>query len=145
MRQVERSALVPFSAGLMFDLVNDVARYPEFLPWCTGSEVLAESPHEMIARIEIGGVGFRQQFTTRNQLRRPDSMSLSLIDGPFRVLEGSWRFTQLGDAGCKVALSLQFEVKGGLMNLALEKLFDGAAERLVDAFCDRAMASYGVH
>lgn len=127
----------------MFDLVNDVARYPEFLPWCTSGEVLSGSSDEITARLEISGVGIRQQFTTRNHLRRPYSMSLSLVDGPFRSLEGAWQFTQLGESGCKVALSLEFEVSSGLMNLALEKLFDAAAERLVDAFCDRAAECYG--
>ena len=86
MKQVARSALLPYSAEQMYDLVNDVGSYAEFLPWCESSDILEESDTQMTARLTISRAGVSQQFTTRNQLQRPVSIQLGLVDGPFTSL-----------------------------------------------------------
>ncbi len=143
MRRVERSALMPYPADAMFTVVNDVASYPGFLPWCTGSEVLSESPQEVIARLDLAGAGIRKSFTTRNRLQRPDSISMSLVEGPFSSLDGQWRFIQMGDTGSKIEMVLVFDMDNRMMNFAFSRVFDAAARKMVEAFCRRADHLYG--
>ena len=143
MRRIERSALIPYSAETMFDLVNDVESYPAFLPWCRDSELLQCSALEVVARLELSGGGLRKSFTTRNTLRRPERIDLTLVQGPFRSLDGTWRFTRLNDNASKIELTLRFDVDNRGLNLALSKVFDAAADKLVDAFCERAAALHG--
>ena len=102
MKQVTRSALLPYSAEQMFDVVNDVANYAMFLPWCSASEVLSQSETEMVARLTISRGSLAQQFTTRNELERPGAINLHLVDGPFTTLEGRWRFYSLGEDGAQI-------------------------------------------
>jgi len=140
---IHRSALVPLPATTLFTIVDDVARYPEFLPWCTGAAILEERAGELIAELELAGRGFRERFTTRN-LRFPHNrIELQLVAGPFRSFLGAWTFTRLGaDEGCKVALALEFELAGAraLLGSAFGSVFVKAADRMVDAFCARARA-----
>lgn len=143
MKRVERSALLPLSAEQVFDVVNDVAAYPDFLPWCDQSRVLEASATEMQAQLTIAKGAIRQNFTTLNRLSRPERIDISLIEGPFSSLEGSWRFTALGEGGCKVELKLSFDFDSRLANLALGKVFEQAADTLVDAFSQRARAVCG--
>ena len=142
MKQVERSALLPHSAAQMFNVVNDVAAYADFLPWCDSSEVLATTDSDMTARLVIVKGGVKQSFTTRNVFESPARIELHLIDGPFTRLDGSWRFTPLGQDGCKVEMSLRFDFNSKLANLALGKVFEVAADTMVDAFCERADRIY---
>ena len=143
MKQVERSALVPYSAEQMFSVVNDVKAYADFLPWCDQSEVLEENDAEMVARLSIARSGIRQSFTTRNRLNCPTGIDIRLIDGPFSRLQGSWRFDPLGHEGCKVIMRLSFGFDNKLINLAVSKVFETAADNMVDAFCARADSLYG--
>lgn len=143
MKRVSRSALLPFSAEQMFDLVNDVAAYPEFLPWCSDSRVIESSPTEMLASLTISKAGLSHSFSTRNQLQRPELIRLVLVDGPFSSLEGNWRFSQLGDDGCKAEMGLAFDFNSVVLNATLGKAFSHAADTMVDAFCDRARQVYG--
>lgn len=143
MRQVTRSALLAYSAEQMFDVVNDVARYQEFLPWCSSSEVLSSSETHMVARLTIAKGSLSQQFTTRNELERPFSIHLHLVDGPFSTLEGRWHFQPLGDDGCKIEMVLNFEMSSRMLGAILARVFDQATDTLVDAFCARAAAIYG--
>lgn len=143
MKTVSRNALLPYSAEQMFDLVNDVSSYPLFLPWCAESEVLSDSPDEMTARLCLAKAGLQQHFVTRNRLRRPEEIELQLVDGPFSTLEGRWRFIQLGTDGSKTELDLRFDFNSGLLNLTLGKVFEQAADTLVEAFCARAVQVYG--
>ena len=145
---IHRSALVPLPASALFTIVDDVARYPEFLPWCAGAEVLEQREGELVAELELAGRGIRERFTTRN-LRFPhDRIELQLVSGPFRRFVGVWTFTRLGadglpgDAGCKVELALDFELAGAraLLGSAFGGIFVKAADRMVDAFCVRARA-----
>ncbi len=143
MKQVERSALLPYTARQMFDVVNDVAAYSEFLPWCAESVVLSESAEEMTARLVIARGVIRQGFITRNKVRPPNRIDMYLVDGPFTVFEGHWQFESLGDAGCRTAMQLRFGFNSRLANLALGRVFERAADTLVDAFYGRAGCLYG--
>lgn len=143
MREVARSALMPYSAAQMFDVVNDVASYPVFLPWCVASEVLESSSSVVIARLDLAKGRIKQSFITRNELVAPQCISMSLVEGPFSMLKGEWRFSQLGEDGCKIEMNLRFDFDNRLMNVTLGKVFSVAANNLVDAFCERADVLYG--
>lgn len=143
MTTIERSALVPYTADQMFDVVEHVAAYPDFLPWCSRANVLEQSREHQVAELELSRAGMMQRFTTRNTLERPGRITLALVRGPFRRLTGEWRFTPLGNMGCKVELMLTFEMDGQLMKMALGQLWAMAADRMVDAFCVRAESLYG--
>lgn len=140
---VEKSALVPFSDQQMFDLVKDVARYPEFLPWCSGAELLSDDGHRVCGRIEVARIGIRQAFSTCNEYEAPHRMSIELVEGPFKSLHGNWEFIALRENACKVVLHLEFEFSGHLINAAFGKVFQQIANTLVDSFCKRAKEVYG--
>ena len=137
-RQVHRSALVPHSAERMYELVNDVAAYPEFLPWCRGAEVLESTPELMRARLELVRAGLAKRFTTINTLDAGRSIAIALESGPFETLAGCWTFEPIGAAGCKVTLDIEFSFEGYLLDLALGPLLEGIFASLLDAFVKRA-------
>lgn len=143
MTEIRRTALVPWSPEQMFALVCDVDSYRKFLPWCANSELVSESETEIVGRLEIAKGGIRRAMTTRNRIEPPGKMYIELIEGPFSEFSGLWTFEALGDDGCKVSLRLEFETDNRLMGYALGKVFNAAADRLVDAFCDRADNVYG--
>lgn len=140
--QIDKSALVMHSAERMFHIVNDVARYPEFLPWCAGTEIHQQTDSEVMASIEIAKGGVRHRLTTRNQLLVPAGIEMTLVDGPFRDLAGRWHFQPLDANACKVILSLQFEFSGSLARMTFGTVFSQAANTMVDAFCRRADEVY---
>ena len=143
MATIERSALVPFSAERMFALVNDVRRYPEFVPWCAGAEVLAETDALIEASLRLKRGGVEHRFTTRNTLTPFTAMRLELVDGPFSTFTGDWTFKALGEEACKIGLTLTFQYRGRLATAALGALLSSSADTLVEAFCQRAKALYG--
>ena len=143
MATLERSALVPFSAERMFALVNDVRRYPEFVPWCAGAEVLAETDALIEASLRLKRGGVEHRFTTRNSLTPFTAMRLELVDGPFTTFTGDWTFKALGEDACKIGLTLTFQYRGRLATAALGALLSSSADTLVEAFCQRAKALYG--
>jgi len=143
MTQVDRSALVLHSAEQMFDLVDGVERYAEFLPGCVRTEVISRTDDELVATLHLAKGGLKYQFSTRNQLERPGRMTLQLEEGPFSSLQGEWRFVPLSDEACKVVLHLEFEIGGKLTALAVGKLFEQVASNMVDAFVSRADQVYG--
>lgn len=143
MTTVQRSAIVPFPAAAMFELVNDVAAYPRRFAWCEASEVIEASDEHMVARLDLRIRGLRLAFTTRNLLEPPERIALSLVEGPFRDFGGGWHFQPLGAEACKVALSLHFETAGKLVGSALAAGFRGLADHLVDDFCREARRQHG--
>ncbi len=143
MPHVERSVYVHYSAEQMFDLVEDVESYPQFLPWCEGSQVVAAHAGGVDASIDIAYRGIRARFTTRNQHRYPQQIRLELIEGPFRSLTGHWNFVALRAGACKVQLSLDYEFIGGLLGHAIAPVFDAIANSMVDSFAQRAEQLYG--
>ncbi len=141
MKHVIRSILVPHSAAKMYALVNDVTAYPKFLPWCGGSETLEHTDTHMKARVDISYLGVRQSFTTSNTLDADRQIDLTLVSGPFSKLTGQWRFTQLGDAGCKVEFELNYAFEG-VIGALVAPVFDRIAATFVDAFVKRAEQLY---
>ncbi len=143
MTQVDRSALVLHTAEQMFDLVNDVESYPQFLPWCSGTTLIESTETTMQASLKVAKAGLKYSFTTRNQLQRPGMIRIELVEGPFSSLSGLWTFKPLSDEACKVSLSLQFDFSGKLTSLAMGKVFNQMAATMVDAFVSRADQVYG--
>lgn len=127
----------------MYALVNDVARYPEFLPWCRGSKVLEQSPTEMRARLDLVKGRFSKSFTTRNYLTPDSAITMTLENGPFKRLEGRWKFMDLGAEGSKVELDMEFEFESGLLDLIAGPMFHDICNSLVDAFIKRATELHG--
>ncbi len=146
MKTVHKSVLIWYSAEEMFALVTDVARYPEFLPWCDRSAVLAQDDHGMKAEIGIAFGGIHQTFITRNAHVPGREVRLKLLDGPFSDLDGCWKFTPLGgneQRACKVELELQYGFKNAALSAVVGPVFDRIAGSLVDAFVKRAEQVYG--
>jgi ribosome-associated toxin RatA of RatAB toxin-antitoxin module len=143
MATVNKNALVPYSAGEMYALVNDVEAYSQFLPWCRSSEVIARGEDELQARIDIAHGSLHKSFVTRNRLQNNKMIEMRLVEGPFKHLEGYWRFAVLGDSACKVSLDLEFEFASKLIGFALGPIFNQITNSLVDAFCKRAVDVYG--
>lgn len=127
----------------MFDLVNDVDRYPEFLPWCRSAAVLSEGDDWRRARIEMAKGPLHRSFTTRNELEPGRRIRIRLEDGPFRKLSGDWHFDPLPGGGCRIGLDLEFEFAGTLLQRAFGPIFNQIASTLVDSFCRRARSLYG--
>ncbi len=140
---VDRSALVPYSAEQMYNLVNDIESYPQFLPWCRSSKILARSDEQVKATIEMVKGPMHRSFTTCNRLQEPQAIDMRLVNGPFRRLEGGWQFTHLQAGGCKVALRLEFEFANALLRLTIGPIFNRIADTMVDSFCQRARQIYG--
>ncbi|QLC73711.1 type II toxin-antitoxin system RatA family toxin [Pseudomonas sp. LPB0260] len=140
---IHRSALLPYPAQALYDLVNDVASYPQFLPWCSASEVLELSETHMRASLGVAKGALRQRFVTCNTLVAGQSIELNLEEGPFTQLQGRWEFKVLGEKACKISLDLTFDYAGPLVRATLGPLFNQAANTLVDAFCQRAKELYG--
>lgn len=142
---VERSVLVEYSANRMRSLVEDVAAYPQFLPWCSGADTVPIQPGLVEASIEINFRGIRQSFTTRNttELDAPvQRIHMNLVNGPFKSLSGDWQFQPLSSDACKVVLALQYEFSSRLLEKAIGPVFRHITDTLVDAFVQRARAIY---
>lgn len=143
MARISRSALVPFSAEQMFELVHDVDQYKLFLPWCTDSGVLEDGGESRTAYVTISRGGVSRSFTTRNTVLPDRTLKISLVEGPFRQLDGHWRFLPLDVDASKVSLELEFEFSNSLVKMAFGRIFEQLANRLVDSFVQRAQQVHG--
>ena len=142
-REIRRSALVTFSPEQMFDLVIDVERYPQFLPWVAGAQLHEKSERELLASIEMQRSGVRERFSTRNAFERPSFMTMQMVQGPFRLLEGRWSFAPIGTAGTRVELEMRFEFANPVISMLFGKAFEHSCNTLIDAFIARASETYG--
>ncbi|GAC1300493.1 MAG: type II toxin-antitoxin system RatA family toxin [Steroidobacteraceae bacterium] len=142
MQVVERSSLVTHTPAQMFALVNDVVRYPEFLPWCVGARVQDISALERIASLKIARSILQTEFTTRNILRADEGIHMQLMHGPFRDLTGEWRFEAIGTRGSRVHFRIEFEFKNRLTAAAFNAVFESLCGTIVDAFVLRAREIY---
>ncbi len=142
MTKIQRNALLRFPAPLMFDLVDDIESYPDFLPWCKSSEILLRREGLIEARLDIARSGIRKSFTTRNTFRGKDSIRMSLIEGPFDWLEGIWTFQPLREDASKISLDLEFEIPSRLADIAFGPVFGQICNTLVGAFSQRAKDLY---
>jgi ribosome-associated toxin RatA of RatAB toxin-antitoxin module len=143
MALVEKSMLVEYPAESMFSLVHDVERYPEFLPWCGGAEILSRDEQTVHAALLINYKGIKQRFSTRNRVEMPNLIEITLLEGPFRHLDGRWRFTPLGTQACKVEFALHYEFVNRLLEKLIGPVFTYIANSFIDAFVKRAEALYG--
>ncbi|MCG6868598.1 MAG: type II toxin-antitoxin system RatA family toxin [Gammaproteobacteria bacterium] len=143
MTTINRNALVPYTAADMFTLVNDLRAYPDFLPWCDEVKIHDESPDEIKATVHFSRRGLSAAFTTRNRLQINKMIEMRLLDGPFRHLQGFWRFEPVGDAGCKIRLDMEFEIANPVLRLTIGPLFKQIANSLMDAFIARARDVHG--
>jgi len=138
MREVNRSVLVEFTPGQIFALVDAVEDYPGFLPWCGGTTLHHRNPEITRATIQINYHGIRQSFTTENVKRAPHEMLIRLVEGPFRSLDGSWRFGDLAGRGCKIEFTLRYEFASRILEKLVGPVFQHIADTLVEAFVARA-------
>jgi ribosome-associated toxin RatA of RatAB toxin-antitoxin module len=156
-KTIQCSALVPHTPAQMFDLVNDIEAYPSYMSGCAGAKVLKRDDNSITARLDLEKAGLRQSFTTRNTLRapgstavdlgstvtHPGSITMELVEGPFRKLQGLWQFKPLANGGCQIEFRLEYEFANFLLGLAAGKLMAQLVNEQVDAVCRRAQALYG--
>jgi ribosome-associated toxin RatA of RatAB toxin-antitoxin module len=146
MKTVHKSVLIWYSPREMYDLVSDVARYPEFLPWCDKAQVLESVGDTVTAQVGIAFSGIHQTFTTRNLQQPGQAVHMELVDGPFSQLDGQWRFMPVGDGtqrACKIELDLRYGFSNAILGKLVGPVFDRIASTLVDAFVKRAEQVYG--
>jgi ribosome-associated toxin RatA of RatAB toxin-antitoxin module len=143
MTTIQKSALVPYTAEEMYALVADVEAYPAFLPWCGGARVLSREADTVVAVIEIAYGSLRQSFTTRNRSVPGEQLEMQLLDGPFRQLQGQWRFHALDPSASKISFHLEFEFSNKLIGFAVGPAFSAIGNTMVDSFRQRAEAVYG--
>jgi len=137
MKKISRSALVEHSARRLYEIVEDIEAYPRFLPWCLEARARREGGATQ-ATLTVGIGGLRQSFTTRNENRPGESISMALVEGPFRHFSAAWRFQPLSDAACKVEFSMEYDFSSRALARLLEPLFEHIADTMVDAFTRRA-------
>ena len=142
MTTISKTALVPYSAAEMFALVDDIESYPKFLPWCRSARVLARDKDVVRATLELARGGVQKSFTTHNRVQADKMIEIRLVEGPFRHLNGYWRFDALDTRACKVSLDMDFEF-APLLDLVIGPVFHPIANSLVDAFHKRAVEVYG--
>lgn len=138
MREVVRSAMVAVSADKLYSLINDVERYPDFVPGCRLARVEERGEHHVVATLGVQRSALNTEFTTRNELEPGRRVTMRLVKGPFRFLEGVWDLEPIGEQGCKVTLRLRFEFANRLAGMMFAPLFEETAASLVDAFVRRS-------
>ena len=140
MREIQHSAIIAQPPGRVFEVINDIESYPEFLPWCTHAKVLSRSEREIVATIGVRKGPLHGEFTTRNELEPDRRITMQLVSGPFRTLEGEWLLSPIGENGCRAELRMRFAFKNALSALLFEQKFGETMASLVDAFVTRARA-----
>ncbi len=145
MPTINRSALVMYSAAQMYQLINDVLAYPEFLPGCSKSKVISVDEHHMCASLLVAKGGVQKWFTTENALVENKKILMKLQDGPFKTLTGQWVLTPLSEDACKVSLDLDYEFSSKLVELAFGKVFNSLTNNMVSAFTNRAKEVYQIN
>jgi coenzyme Q-binding protein COQ10 len=134
--------IVPYRPEQLFDLVADVGKYPEFLPWCAAARVRHRTPVELVADVTVGFGPFRESFTSRDTLERPNHIRVRYENGPFRYLNNQWDFIP-HDQGCEVDFFIDFEFRSRILQAAIGVVFNEAVRRMVGAFQKRAQDVYG--
>jgi ribosome-associated toxin RatA of RatAB toxin-antitoxin module len=140
MRDVTRSALVARPPAMLYRVVEEVERYPEFVPGCTLAQVLERDGNTVVARLAVSRGLLSTAFTTRNTMDPGRSVHMHLVEGPFRVLEGHWSFTPVASNGCRIEFALRFEFSNALKSALFDPLFEDTAATLLRAFVARAQS-----
>lgn len=143
MTQVFYEIKEPYSIQQMFDLVNDIDSYPQFVPDCVGAGVIDKQDNLMRAYLEVEKLGFRKQFTTINRLSSPHTIEMAMVEGPFKHLTGKWSFTAISENECAIRFSLDFEFKSKIMDITFTPIFKDVMQNMVKAFSARAKKIYG--
>jgi len=143
MADVHKKVLIEFTPAQMFELVDRCEDYPRFLPWCSGTQLIARTDTATVATLHINYHGIKSHFSTENAKKFPSEMSIRLTDGPFKRLDGGWRFTSLGASACKVEFDLHYEFSNRLLEKILGPVFNHIANSFVEAFVKRAGEVYG--
>jgi ribosome-associated toxin RatA of RatAB toxin-antitoxin module len=143
MHQISKSAIVAYSCEQMYQLVNQINDYPQFLNWCSSTDILNQTEQEITASVSINKSAFRQTFTTLNTLTPNARIDMQLKDGPFKQLNGAWIFTPLNDNACKISLELEFSFASKLVDMAIAPIFTLISNTQLDAFVERAKQIYG--
>jgi ribosome-associated toxin RatA of RatAB toxin-antitoxin module len=153
MKHVKKSVLLWYTAHEIYELVVDVEAYPKFLPWCERAEIVSRDEAGLTARLFLAYSGIRHAFTTRNAQVEDTSVHIGLVDGPFSLLDGFWRFVPLplpaspGDiattSACKIEFELRYAFSSGVLEAAISPVFDRIANTFVDSFVRRAEQVYG--
>ena len=142
MAHVFHEVIEPYSIEQMFALVNDIARYPQFVPDCIATGIISKQDNYLTAFIEVEKLGFKKSFTTINQINEPHSIDMALLDGPFKHLKGRWEFTELDGQKSKISLNLNFEFNNKLMSAVFTPIFKEVMTNMVNAFSQRARQIY---
>ena len=142
MAQVQKTVLIHHSASRMYALVDDVKKYPEFLPWCGGVDLIKQDDASTIATLHIDYHGLHQKFTTENLKTFPSLMEIKLKHGPFKHLEGVWRFIELNENACKIEFMLNYEFANIIIEKIISPVFSHIANTFVDGFVARADVVY---
>jgi ribosome-associated toxin RatA of RatAB toxin-antitoxin module len=138
MQSIHKSVLIGHSAQTMFDLIDGVENYPQFLPWCGGVIVHEHTDTITDATIQIRYFGLKTQFRTRNQNRRPTHIDMHFVEGPFRSLTGTWNITPLNAQACKIEFYLDYEFSSTTLERLIGPVFDKITTTFVDAFVKQA-------
>ena len=143
MAVVHKTVLINYSAEQMFKLVDRVEDYPEFLPWCGGVDVEERLGDKLKAKLKINYHGLKQSFTTENTNTPPSSMTMHLVEGPFKHFEARWNFRALREDACKIEFDMQYEFSSRILESVIGPVFSMIANSFVDSFCKRAEQIYG--
>jgi ribosome-associated toxin RatA of RatAB toxin-antitoxin module len=143
MAVVEKSVLIERTAKQMFELVDNVADYPKFLPWCDGVDIHERNENTTVATLHINYHGLKAHFSTSNYKEAPSRMDMTLRDGPFKHLDGRWRFIPLGETACKIEFHLHYEFSNRMLEAVLGPVFNHIANTFVESFVKRAQSVYG--
>ena len=142
MSVIHRSAIVPYSTAQMYALVNDIARYHEFVPYCVSSDVHSQTDDEIRATLTLSAKGVKKSFSTLNRLQKNRMMEIEMVDGPFKYLTGFWKFNDCGNNQSEVILDLEFELSNKMFAMMFGSVFQKVSSSLVDAFVMRAKEMY---
>ena len=134
--------LLPYTREQLFDLVADIERYPEFLPWCVGARIRERSGNEIVGDLLIGYKMVRERFTSRVVLSQPDRIDVSYSEGPFKYLNNHWLFLPQSDGQCLIDFYVDFEFRSKMLQKIMEMFFNEAVKRMVGAFEERAHELY---
>lgn len=142
MPKINQTALVAYSAKQMYDLVNNYELYPEFVPGCVASRTLSQTENQLVGELTISKAGISQTFTTKNQLQPNRSIQMQLVEGPFKFLQGEWRFMEIDAQSCQISLQLEFEFANPVISFAFGQIFTHLTGKMVEAFKQRAKEVY---
>ena len=143
MIEINRSALLPYSARQLFDLVSEISAYPDYIPGCTGAKLLGQWERGVEAELTVSALGVKQSFATRNTVIDGQEIRMELLNGPLQHLVGRWLFKSLSDSACKIELNLVFETTGSLKKIAAKQLVERTSTTVVDALIQKAHELFG--